>query len=267
MSLVKIIISIFLVQICFGMEYDEEFTSGLKSYNQMQHRTIKKRTFKLKYQNKAYYEISNVNSILTIYKGETQIAKLENDKENSYYFKYDLNYNYYIFFEFPDYESEFYAFYLSISDRELNIITSSSLTLRYAKKRDFTLKIKNKESTPQLIAIRIYMDRYGAVESVSAEENGDSFIPDLNRYDTHVYSDHHDTYYAIIDKELTFKPIIYYPYTQIFEYHSVTISLVDDFSILSENTTTCISTSQYSNIKYYQINPPFFSKISPRKNC
>ena len=98
MSLVKIIISIFLVQICFGMEYDEEFTSGLKSYNQMQHRTIKKRTFKLKYQNKAYYEISNVNSILTIYKGETQIAKLENDKENSYYFKYDLNYNYYIFF-------------------------------------------------------------------------------------------------------------------------------------------------------------------------
>ena len=130
------------------------------------------------------------------------------------------------------------------------------MTLRYAKKRDFTLKIKNKESTPQLIAIRIFMDRYGAVESVSAEENGDSFIPDLNRYDTHVYSDHHDTYYAIIDKELTFKPIIYYPYTQIFEYHSVTISLVDDFSILSENTTTCISTSQYSNIKYYQINPP-----------
>ena len=44
MSLVKIIISIFLVQMCFGMEYDEEFTSGLKYYNQMQHRTIKKRT-------------------------------------------------------------------------------------------------------------------------------------------------------------------------------------------------------------------------------
>ena len=118
------------------------------------------------------------------------------------------------------------------------------------------MKIKNKESTPQLIAIRIYMDRYGAVESFSFEDHGDSFIPDYNRYDTHVYSNHHDTFYAVIEDELTFKPVIYYPYTQIYEYHSVTISLIDDFQILSENKTTCISQSQYSNLIYFQLNPP-----------
>ena len=254
--LVKIIISIFFVQLCLGMEYDEEFSYGLKYYNLQQHQTIKQRTFKLKYQNKDYYEITNINSILTIYKGNSQIAKLENDKENAYYFKFDSSYDYYIFFEFPDYSSEFYAFYVSIGDEELNLITTSSLTLVYAKKREYSLKIKNKESTPQLIAIRIYMDRYGAVESFSFEDHGDSFIPDYNRYDTHVYSNHHDTFYAVIEDELTFKPVIYYPYTQIYEYHSVTISLIDDFQILSENKTTCISQSQYSNLIYFQLNPP-----------
>ena len=94
--LLIIIISIFFVQLCFGMVYDEEFTYGLKYYNLMQQK-IKQRTFKLIYQNKDYYEIININSILTIYKGDNQIAKLENDKENAYYFKFDSNYDYYIF--------------------------------------------------------------------------------------------------------------------------------------------------------------------------
>jgi hypothetical protein len=250
------------------MVYDEEFTYGLKYYNLMQQK-IKQRTFKLKYQNKDYYEIININSILTIYKGDNQIAKLENDKENAYYFKFDSNYDYYIFFEFPNYSSEFYAFYISIGDKELNLITTSSLTLRYAKKREFSLKIKNNESTPQLIAIRIYMDKYGAVESFSLEDHGESFIPDYNRYDTHVYSEHHDTYYAVIEDELTFKPVIYYPYTQIYEYHSVTISLINDFQILSENMTSCISTSLYSNLIYFQLNPPLnrpYYEISFKEN-
>ena len=266
--LLIIIISIFFVQLCFGMVYDEEFTYGLKHYNLMQQK-IKQRTFKLIYQNKDYYEIININSILTIYKGDNQIAKLENDKENAYYFKFDSNYDYYIFFEFPNYSSEFYAFYISIGDKELNLITTSSLTLRYAKKREFSLKIKNNESTPQLIAIRIYMDKYGAVESFSFEDHGESFIPDYNRYDTHVYSEHHDTYYAIIEDELTFKPVIYYPYTQIYEYHSVTISLINDFQILSENMTSCISTSLYSNLIYFQLNPPLnrpYYEISFKEN-
>ena len=246
--LIKIIISIFLFQMCFGMEYDEEFKSGLRYFNDYQHKTIKQRTFKLKYQDKAYYEIANVNSILTIYKGDTQIGKLENDKENGFYFKYDLNYDYYIFFEFPDYPSEFYAFYVTISESPLNIITTSpSLVLRYAKKREFTLKIKNNESTPQVVAIHLLQNKYGIVESVSVEENGDSFTPDYNGY---------DTYYAVIENELTFKPVIYYPYTQIFEYHSLVVNLVNTVSILSENTTNCISQSDYPNIFYYQINPP-----------
>ena len=247
MLLVKIIISIFLFQMCFGMEYDEEFKSGLHYFNYYQHKTIKQRTFKLKYQDKAYYEISNVNSILTIYRGNTQIGKLENDKENSFYFKYDLNYDYYIFFEFPDYESEFYAFYVTISDSPLNIITSSGLSLRYAKKRDFTLKIKNNESTPQVVAIHLHENKYGTVESVSFEENGNSFTPDYNG---------HDTYYAVIENEITFKTVIYYPYTQIFEYHSLVVYLDNTVNVLSENTTTCISPGHYDNIFYYRINPP-----------
>ena len=39
--LVKIIISIFFVQLFLGMEYDEEFSYGLKYYNLQQHQTIK----------------------------------------------------------------------------------------------------------------------------------------------------------------------------------------------------------------------------------
>jgi len=44
----KMIIFIFLFQASFEMEYDEEFTSGLKYYNNQQHQTIKKRTFIIK---------------------------------------------------------------------------------------------------------------------------------------------------------------------------------------------------------------------------
>ena len=252
----KMIIFIFLFQARFEMEYDEEFTSGLKYYNNQQHQTIKKRTFKLIKKNDDYYEIINKNSIITIYCETTQIAKLENDKENCYYFKYQTNLNYYIYFEFPDYVSDFYAFYVSTRDQPLNLITSSSLTLAYAKKRELSLIIKNSDSTPKLISFRLYMDKTGQVESFLAEEDGDSFIPYLNRYDTHIYSEHHDTYYAVIKDELLFKLVIYYPYTQIYEYHSSTISLVGDVKIISENITNCISTSTYSNLIFYQLNPP-----------
>ena len=84
----QMIIFIFFFQASFEMEYDEEFTSGLKYYNNHQHQTIKKRTFKLIKKNDDYFEIINKNSIITIYCETTQIAKLENDKENCYYFKY-----------------------------------------------------------------------------------------------------------------------------------------------------------------------------------
>ena len=100
------------------------------------------------------------------------------------------------------------------------------------------------------------MDKTGQVESFLAEEDDDSFIPYLNRYDTHIYSEHHDTYYDVIKDELLFKLVIYYPYTQIYEYHSSTISLVGDVEIISENITNCISTSTYSNLIFYQLNPP-----------
>ena len=252
MMIIEIIISLLLFQTSFGMEYDEVFTSGLKYYNYQQHQTIKKRTFKLRNQNKDYFEITNYDSILTIYKEENQIAKLKNDKENNYYFKYDSNYNYYILFEFPDYKSEFYAFYVTTGDQELNLITSSSMTIRFAKKREFPLKIKNKESTPQLVAIRLEMNRYSDIESASGEVHGISFIPDYNRFNNHIYSDHYDTYYAIVEDEITFKPILFFPYTQVYEYRTANIYLINDFKILSKNVLDSVSYGEFYNYHYFQ---------------
>ena len=64
---------------CFGMEYDEEFKSGLHYFNYYQHKTIKQRTFKLKYQDKAYYEIDTSNSrwsVVRIYDGNITLESL-----------------------------------------------------------------------------------------------------------------------------------------------------------------------------------------------
>ena len=73
------------------MDYDEEYTIGLKQlFKQSQSYT---KIYKLIKQDKDYYEIINANSILTIYKGDNQIAKLDVDKEESYYFKYLLCFN------------------------------------------------------------------------------------------------------------------------------------------------------------------------------
>lgn len=175
----KIIFLILLSQLCFAIDYDEEITTGQKLYFTTQ--SFKKKTYKLVKENNDYFEIYNFYSKLTIMKGDTEIIKLENSKEEeSYYFKYDSNSIYYIIFEFPTSSFNICGFKVSSSEEEYNLLTSK-LYLYFAKKREFTLKIKNTENTPQIIELELYMDQYAAFESAKAQENGITFIPNYSQ--------------------------------------------------------------------------------------
>jgi hypothetical protein len=85
MKIFVLIYVIYSIPLCLGMDYDEEFTTGQKQLS----RQVQSKVFKLVKQDKDYYEIHNANCILTIYKEDTQVAKLGEDKEYGYYFKYD----------------------------------------------------------------------------------------------------------------------------------------------------------------------------------
>ena len=91
MKIFVLIYVIYSIPSCLGMDYDEEFTTGQKQLFRPSQSYTK--VFKLVKQDKDYYEIINANSILTIYKGDNQIAKLDVDKEESYYFKSLLCFN------------------------------------------------------------------------------------------------------------------------------------------------------------------------------
>ena len=251
MKIFALIYVIYSIPLCLGMDYDEEFTTGQKQLS----RQVQSKVFKLVKQDKDYYEIHNANCILTIYKEDTQVAKLGEDKEYGYYFKYDSNYVYYIKFDIPSYSSEFYAFYVSTGDEELNIL-SSSLTLRFAKEREFSISVANQETTPQIIAFEIYFDsQYGIVNSISIEENSENFVPCSSKYDTYSYKRSY-YYYAIITNELIFKPIMQYQYSSIWEFKKATLRFQYETYLISENTTKCVSKDSTYNYRFYKINPP-----------
>ena len=266
MKIFVLIYVIYSIPSCLGMDYDEEFTTGQKQLFRPSQSYTK--VFKLVKQDKDYYEIINVNSILTIYKGDTQVAKLGEDKDHSYYFKYDSNYVYYIKFDFPSFSNDFYAFYVSTDDEELNIL-SSSLTLRFAKEREFSIYVKNKETTPQIIAFEIYFDsQYGIVNSISIEENSVNFVPFSSKYDTYSYRRSY-YYYAIITNELIFKPIIKYQYSSIYEFKKAILRFQYETNLISENTTKCVSQDSIYNFQFYKMNPPSnkpYYEISFKKN-
>ena len=237
------------------MDFDETFTTGYNLYNQQQKLQFQKKTFKLIKQAKDYYEIMNANSIITIYKNDNQVAILGEDKEDGYYFKYNSNDIYYIQFEFPSYIKDWYGFYVLIDEAQLNLL-SSSLTLNFFNRREFSLIIKNNEKSSQIISIEIYFDsQYGTIESASIEENSKTFTPLSKKND--VYQSRRSYYYyAIIQDELIFKPTIKYQYSQAYQFHSALISFVYENNIISKNITKCISQSNTNNFDYYKLVPP-----------
>ena len=87
----KFILLSCLLSLSFGIEYDEDFNTGIKYYNKKPSFTT--RTFRLVKQSKDYYEIISYNCVLTIYEGDTEVTKLSNNDE-AYYFKYDSNSQY-----------------------------------------------------------------------------------------------------------------------------------------------------------------------------
>lgn len=253
MKIFVLIYIIYSIPLCFGMDYDEKFTTGLKRlYKESQSFTI---VYKLILQENDYYEIHNANCILTIYKGENQVAKLESISEEAYYFKYDSNYVYYIKFEFPYSSYDFYAFYVSTGDEELNTL-SSSLILRFAERRDFSIKIKNKEKTPQIIKIEIlFGSGDGIVSSTSIVENGNKFSPPSTK-DDYYSNERRYSYYAIITNELTFETYLYYQYYLIYQFQEAKLCLYYETNLISENTNKCLSKGRADIIEFYKINPP-----------
>ena len=246
----KIIFLILLSQLCFAIDYDEEITTGQKLYFTTQ--SFKKKTYKLVKENNDYVEIYNFYSKLTIMKGDTEIIKLENsNEEESYYFKYDSNSIYYIIFEFPTSSFNICGFKVSSSEEEYNLLTSK-LYLYFAKKREFTLKIKNTENTPQIIELELYMDQYAAFESSKAQENGITFIPNYSQES--YFSSRWVKFNLILNDELIFMPIIKYPYTQISQlnFASITLTYKND-NVISKNFTKCLS---QGNFEYYKLNYP-----------
>ena len=239
------------------MDFDDTFTTGYKLYNQQQKLQFQKKTFKLIKQEKDYYEIMNAHSIITIYKNDNQVAKLGEDKEDGYYFKYNSNDIYYIQFEFPSYTKDWYGFQVSIDDAQLNLLSSSSsLTLTFFNEREFSLTVKNTEKSSQIIAIEIYFDsQYGNIESALAEENSKSFTPLSKKYD--IYQSRRSYYYyEIIQDELIFKPTIKYQYSQPYQFNRARISFEYENSIISENLTKCNAKSSSNNFDYYKLEPP-----------
>jgi len=230
-----------LLSLSFGMEYDEDFTTGMKYYTYKPSFTT--RTFSLVKQSKDYYEIISYNCILTIYEGDTEVTKLSNNDE-AYYFKYDSNSQYYLVMEIPSSYS-FFGFNVQIGDSELNILTSS-LTLYFAGRREFSLAVKNSETTPKIIQINISMVYYAAIDSVTVEENGIVFNPFSK-----ISSQTEIKYYMILNDELTFKPIVYWTST-INYFRSVKVKLTYLDNSISEDFIQCLK----SDVAYYKmINP------------
>lgn len=128
---IRIIVLIILSTIISGIDYDEEIYSGQKLYYTKQ--SFMKKTFKLIKEDNDYYEIFNICGKITIMKGEKEIAKLEGDKEKSYFFKYNNNSIYYIIYEFPSSSFDLCGFKVSTSKNEFNNILSSSVKLNNLK--------------------------------------------------------------------------------------------------------------------------------------
>lgn len=136
--LIKIIVLISLSTVASGIDYDEEISSGQKLYYSEQ--SFLKKTFKLVKEDNDYYEIINIYGKVTIIKGEKEIAKLEGNKEESYYFKYDINSIYYIIFEFPSSTFDLCGFKVSTSKNEFNNKLNSSVKLDNSKNHNPILK-------------------------------------------------------------------------------------------------------------------------------
>ena len=231
-----------LLSLSFGMESDEDFTSGTKYYTYKPSFTT--RTFRLVKQSNDYYEIISYNCILTIYEGDNEVTKLSNNDE-AYYFKYDSNLQYYLVLEIPSSSFTFFGFYVQIGDTELNILTSS-LTLHFAGRREFSLGVKNSEVTPKIIQIEINMNYNVAIESTTVEENGIAFNPFSN-----IITQTNIKYYMILNDELTFKPIVYWTST-INYFRSATVKLTYLDNSICEDKIQCLS----SDVAYYKmINP------------
>ena len=237
----KMILLICLLALSFGMEYDEDFTSGMKYYTYTYKPSFTKITYRLVKQSKDFYEIIIYNCVLTIYEEDNEEAKLTNNDE-AYYFQYDSNSQYYLVMEVPSSSWSFFGFNVQIGDAELNIL-SSSLTLWFAERREFSLTIQNKEETPKIIQIKITLISYSKCDSATVEENGTIFNP-FSIITKQLY-------YIILNDELTFKPILYYTNT-INYFRSVRVELTILDNTISDDLVQCLS----SDVTYYKVINP-----------
>ena len=265
----KIFIFIILIEIYFAMNYDEEInTTGSFTYKYYKP-TYTLRTYKInKY--KEYYEIYNMNITLCIYKGETQIKKLENNLEDAYYFKYNNNDVYYITAIYPSSFCELCGFIVSSEDHEFNILSDEyNTTLYFGRYRKFSLKIQNKENTPQFleIIIRLKSGQYGIFNKAYFEEKGIAFNP-INTSDyTYSYMRSNTSYPIIVD-ELIFKPEFMFQYINHQKYYyevSIEVNYFNSY-IISKNYTECFPKYTFD---FYKINNPlnkFFYEISFSKD-
>ena len=250
----KILILIILIEVYFAtIIYDEEINSTA-TITYMNTPKYPNRIYKLnKYKN--YYEIYNMNITLKIYKGDNLIKILENNLEEAFYFKYNDNEEYYISAEFPS-TCDLCGFIVSSEDHELNILSDEYTTnLYFGRYRNFSLKIKNKENSSQILKIKISLksDKYGVFHKAYFEENGTDFIPFSTSDYVYNYS-RSNTSYPIISDELIFKPEFMYQFSsQQKFYYEVGIEVNYINNVISKNYTQCIPKNKFA---FYKLNNP-----------
>ena len=253
MKTIRIILLFFFIEFSLAINYDEEFSQGLKNFYSTS--TITQKTYKLTGAYN-YYEIINYNTNLTFYRGDEELIKLKGLIEESFFFQKESNYDYFIKVEL-ELPHTYAGVYLQGGNNALDILSlsGSSLAIRFAERREASLKIINKESTPQIIFVQLDLNSESNVSSAKLEENGvESVFPCVVANHDNPNS-HYVKYYALLTNEILFKPLLYYPSsnTQNFHYGSARLNYLT-YTSITDNIVQC--PGKGNNVLGYKLTSP-----------
>ena len=200
-------------------------------------------------ENNIYYEIINYYGSTLLFLDYELIYNLTGG-EKSYCFTYDKKFNYILRFSSLDSHHNS-AFQIVCSNEERNILTSS-LDLYFFKEREFELIVKNEEEKQKYFSLFLEINISDGIlfNSSNATENEEYFTPIYEEINNYII------FYLYLDRNITFKPILFNNQSEITNYTKTTINLTDLFKENISNTRIIcsdrsISFYQMSSLKNY----------------